>query len=140
MDGTREAEERTRIEALPVRHFQPLLALLPTLRAPLPSAMDPLTKEADGTYTYAPVHSTPVQELIDLCYALDLVLKVDWIAFAKERPFHERPHLIDAFDRFQCCQALTALVRGERFNDGLVDKEWRKGTLARIVAQLATVG
>jgi len=35
---------------------------------------------------------------------------------------------------------LTVLVRGERSTDGLVDAQWRKGTLARIVERLGKLG
>ncbi len=139
MDAAKEAAEHARIMALPAAHFGPLLALLPALRGPLPPVTPPLTAEADGTYTFAPLNVPEVQDLIMLCYTLDLVLQVDWIEFVIAQPFHESPERIDGFDRFQCCQALTALVRGERFNDGLVDGQWRKGTLARIVARLAAV-
>ncbi len=129
--------ERARIQALPAAHFQPLLDLLPQLRDPLPALPPCFRKEADGTVILAPQNVEPVDAFIQLCYALQLVFPCDWNSFVQEHPFHAMPRLIDRFDRFQCCQAITALVRGDRFTDGLVDGQWRNGNLARLVERLA---
>jgi len=131
--------ERARIAALPAAHLQPLLALLPQLRAPLPQPPPALRTEPDGTVSYAPLNVASVSDLIQLCYTLELVIPFDWNSFAVAHPFHEMPRIIDRFDRFQCCQALTALVRGDRFTDGLVDSQWRNGVLARLVERLGEV-
>ena len=81
-----------------------------------------------------PINVEPVDDLIPLCHALDLV-----DAFVQEHPFHQPHELIDGFDRFEYCQAHTALVRGERFTDGPVDAQGRKGTLARLVERSGEV-
>lgn len=140
MDELKEASERRRIEALPAAHFQPLIDLLPQLRDELPKPPPSLRTEPDGTLSYAPINVEPVDDFIQLCYTLDLVFPFDWSAFVQEHPFQQQHELIDGFGRIECCQALTALVRGERFNDGLVDEQWRKGTLARIVERLGKLG
>jgi len=140
MTASSDPAERARIMALHAAHFQPLLDLLPKLRGKLPKPPPGMRTEPDGTLSYAPINVEPVDDFIQLCYTLDLVVPFDWNAFVQEHPFHEQHELIDDFDRFQCCQALTALVRGERFTDGLVDAQWRKGTLARIVERLGALG
>lgn len=131
--------ERAKIDALPSAHFQPLIDLLPQLRGPLPQPPSALRTEPDGTMSYAPLNVQPVDAFIQLCCTLELVIPCDWSSFVREHPFHEVPRLIDRFDRFQCCQAITALVRGDRFTDGLVDSQWRNGNLARIVGRLGEV-
>jgi hypothetical protein len=131
--------ERARIDALPASHFQPLLDLLPQLRSELPQPPPWLRPEPDGTITYAPINVDAVYDFIKLCYAMPVIFPYDWNEFVREHPFHEFPRLIDRFDRFQCCQAITALVRGDRFSDGLLDMHWRNGNLARIVERLKEV-
>jgi hypothetical protein len=134
------AETLQRMAQLPAARFQPLFDLLPALQAPAPPASDPLRHEADGSLSYAPEHTDVVARLIDVCYELGVVLPIDWQGFVQQHPFHERPALIDGFDRLQCLSALTALVRGDRFSDGLLHHHWQQGTLARLVERLRVVG
>ncbi|MBL8002295.1 MAG: hypothetical protein JNL05_10070 [Flavobacteriales bacterium] len=136
----RLAEALQRMAQLPLAHFQPLFDLLPALQAPAPQAPDVLRHEADGSLTYAPEHADTVTRLIDACYEVGVVLPIDWPAFRDQHPFHERPQLIDGFDRLQCLSALTALVRGDRFSDGLLHNHWQQGTLAHLVQRLQAVG
>lgn len=127
MNAPNEAAERARIKALPAAHFGPLLDLLPALRAPLPSVTPPLTLEADGTYTYAPVNVQSVSQFIQLCYDLDLVMQVDWMDYAKAQPFHERHELIDGFD------ASTVARRSPHWCAVIVSMtDWWTGSGARV--------
>jgi hypothetical protein len=139
MDELKEANERRRMAALPAAHFQPLLDLLPKLRGKLPKPPPSLRTEPVGTLSHVPINVEPLDDLIQLCHALDLVVPFDRNAFVQEHPFHQPHELIDGFDRIEYCQALTALVRGERFTDGPVDAQWRKGSLARLVERSGEV-
>lgn len=132
--------DHARVEALPIIHFNPLLELLPELRRPPPDLPKDLFRDPDGTLILDPGNTPEVDRFIALCYELDIVLTSDWNAFVRQHPFHEQHALIHHFDRYQCCMALTALVRGDRFTSGLVDEEWRKGTLERLVERLAKLG
>lgn len=109
------------------------------MRGKLPKPPPSLRTEPDGTISYAPMNVEVVDDFIQLCYSLDLVFPFDWNAFVHEHPFHQQHELIDGFDRIECCQAITALVRGDRFTDGLVDSQWRNGNLARLVERLGEV-
>jgi len=131
--------EHARVEALPINHFNPLLELLPELRRPPPDLPKDLFRDPDGTLILDPGNTPEVDRFIALCYELDIVLTSDWNAFVKQRPFHEQHALIDHFDRYQCCMAITALVRGDRFMRGLVHEAWQKGTLARLVERLGAL-
>ena len=135
-----EGAQRTRIKALPIAHFQPLLDLLPDLRRPPPPAPEDSYRNPDGTLMLAPGNADEVDRFIALCYTLNIVLTDDWNAFVKAHPFDRTPALIDHFDRFQCCMAITALVRGDRFSSGLVEDAWQQGTLTRLVERLGVLG
>ena len=132
MDNT----ERTRIRSLPAAHFLPLLELLPDLRRPPAPVPENRYRNPDGTPMLVPGNADEVDRFIALCYTLDIVLTNDWNAFVKAHPFDRTPALIDGFDRYQCCMALTALVRGDRFISGLVEDAWQDGSLARLVERL----
>ncbi len=73
------------------------------------------------------------------CYDLGLVVPHDWQAFVQAQPFHQDHALIATFGLFQCCQALSAVIRGDRFNIGLAEELWNNGTLARLVERLQEV-
>lgn len=142
-----DADHEARINALPAEHFKPLLEWLPRLQQP-PAAhteeelAHPAVQfmDADGTPTFSiPGNTREVDAFIRLCYDLGLVIPCDWTAFMEAHPFREQPHLIDRFDRLQCCQAITALVRGDRFSEGTVAHAWRQGVLERIVGRLGEV-
>lgn len=127
MDELKEANERRRMAAHPAAHFQPLLDPLPKLRGKLPKPPPNLRTEPDGTLSHVPINVEPVDDFIPLCYTLDLVVPFDRNAFVQEHPFHQPHESIDGFERIEYCQALTALVRGERFTAGPVDAQGDAG-------------
>ena len=120
------------LESQPAEHFQPLLALLPEL----PAAQEPVNGERPDPAALPYPNSRELHRFITLCYDLRIMIVFDWPAWRSEVPFDQRPELIDTFDRTTCCMALTALVRGDRFNEGLVAWAWASGLLGRIVGQL----
>jgi hypothetical protein len=133
------AEDRERIAALPLAYFEPLFTLLPALEGPWPPLGKCCYIDARGVLVLSPPGFSPVVEALHhQCYALHLVLR--WT----DRSVFERKHPITAahigrFDRYQCCMALTALVRGERFCDGRLEEACRNGTVSRILRRLQLV-
>ncbi|MBL7964929.1 MAG: hypothetical protein JNM31_13920 [Flavobacteriales bacterium] len=142
-----DTDHPARINALPNEHFRPLLDWLPRLHQPpaAHTAEEPAHRtmqvmQSDATLMYnIPDNTGEVNAFIKCCYELGLVFPCDWPEFMQTHPFHQQPGLIDRFDRLQCCQALTALVRGERFSQGTVAHAWKSGVLAKIVGRLGVV-
>ena len=91
---------------------------------------------SDRTLPHFPTQTPGKYTGSSLCYDLRIMIVFDWPAWHSEVPFDQRPELIDTFDRTTCCMALTALVRGDRFNEGLVAWAWANGLLERIVGRL----
>ena len=120
------------LESQPAEHFLPLLELLPEL----PTMPGPASPEIPAPASLTYPSSREVHRFITLCYDLRIMIVFDWPAWRSEVPFDQRPELIDTFDRTTCCMALTALVRGDRFNEGLVAWAWANGLLERIVGRL----
>lgn len=56
--------------------------------------------------------SPAAEKFHTLGYQLHLVLRwMSWMDFRHGHPFTEQPVLIDTFDRYQCCMAITALKK-----------------------------
>ncbi len=134
-----DAEDRARLAALPVSHFEPLFALLPRLdRVKSEREEDEDGKDGSYTWVFVPSKACPVAlDFTTLCYRLHLVLRWgNWPAFMQAHPFWDRPAMIDQFDRYQCCMAITTIIRGDRFGDGTTEGYCRGGTVARIIRRL----
>lgn len=134
-----DAEDRARLSALPVSHFEPLFDLLPRLDSAQNGA-EVLPDGKEGQYSWAftpPTLSALAIEFTAVCYRLHLVLRWgNWPAFMQAHPFWDRPAMIDQFDRYQCCMAITTIIRGDRFGNGTTEGYCSGGKLARIIRRL----
>ncbi|MGE0733128.1 MAG: DUF6508 domain-containing protein [Alphaproteobacteria bacterium] len=66
-----------------------------------------------------------------------LVAGFDWAAWSGRNSYLDDPNSIDTADREDCRRLLTALIRGDRFNEGLLFNAFESGLLRRLVDRLA---
>lgn len=100
---------------------------------------EPRTEEVDGTervdhhFGY-PKYAGAVNAVVDQLYEAGMIVPFDWQSWAAEQNLNRRP----LSDQVTAVRYLTAVVRGERFNDGTVAEALESGRFAealRVVQQ-----
>ena len=68
-----------------------------------------------------------------------VIASFDWVAWGgRGRYLHDPASVADAsFD--DCCKLLTALIRGDRFNEGLVLEAFENGLLRHLIDRLSAL-
>lgn len=85
------------------------------------------------------VLSDEAQEFIQLLYEYEIVAGFDWPGWMNGRggDLIEHQALIDEAGLEDCRRLLTAIARGDRFNEGLFLDKLRDGTIRRILQRVA---
>lgn len=110
------------LSLLPATDWQKVFAFIPVF-------------EASGR-----AESDDVSKFCSLLYNLDLVVSFDWPHWEDGRRLVNNPELLNTIsDPVVCVKLLTALVRGDRFNEGLLEFMCSNGTVVGILKAMKRI-
>ncbi|MBN9546990.1 MAG: hypothetical protein J0I19_16110 [Alphaproteobacteria bacterium] len=128
-----------------------LAAYLPALRGPADTWIEITPLRGSGTVPDPYVMSSGVPrltqaalEFVEMLYDAGWVLEdfdwVQWVETVEGRTLHSDVGAVAAATEPQIAMLLTALVRRDRFADGVVAEAFRTGLMAAIAARAAALG
>ena len=116
------------------RHWQPLLDLIPEIEA-----TDKFEMMVDSEYSiferlpWAPV----VEEFVHLAYKLGVVINFDWGKWDDGRKMASTEDFnFDSIDIPTKCKLITAIIRNDRFNDGVLISAFESGLILKIIQSI----
>lgn len=60
----------------------------------------------------------------------------DWMKWPDSRRYVQHPHLIEQADELTCRRVLITLIRGERFNEGMIEEASARGLLTALAGRV----
>jgi hypothetical protein len=95
-------------------------------------------KQADGAYTMPWYQrSAVVNELERVAYELGIVVPFDWGTWDEGREIlHEKNPDFEQLDAVTLCKLITAIVRNDRFCDGVLVENFENGVIPKIILSL----
>jgi hypothetical protein len=116
------------------RHWQPLLDLIPVIEG-----TDRFESFVDSKYAlFAPLPWAPViQKFVDSAYELGLIVDFDWPKWDDGRKIaHNEDFNFDSIDVPTKCKLITAIIRNDRFYDGVLISAFESGLILKILQSI----
>jgi hypothetical protein len=92
-----------------------------------------------GYFDFSPRASDFIQSTYDLGLIRPELGWPSWLQTPEARALLNEPEKVASASAEQLSNVLTALVRGDRFNDGLLARAWESGMLLAIVRRAAVL-
>jgi hypothetical protein len=115
-------------------HWQPLLDLIPVIES-----TDQFEEIVNSKYDgFAPIpHVKIVQNFVELAYELGVIVDFEWFKWDDGRKIASNKDFnYDSIDIPTKCKLITAIIRNDRFNDGVLVSAFESGLILKILQSI----
>ena len=130
---------RIKINALTQEDWEPLLALIPEIENTSKfgewkgGEKSPNGSIAMPWCMFAPI----VQKFLDAVYAIPIIIRFDWVEWDEgQKIASDVDFEFDTLDIVKKCKLITAIVRGNRFCEGVLVSVFESGLIVKILKSI----
>ncbi len=134
-----ENNYKEQIHAFSQQDWQPLIELIPKVESTSKfSEWASGEKEEEETIQFSYCKEEPiVSQFLDIAYKLPIIISFDWGAWDEGRKIVSNDEFdFDTIDIPAKCKLITAIVRNNRFCDGVLVSAFESGQILRILRSI----
>lgn len=97
-----------------------------------------LKKYKDGTVSFPfYIHTEIVNQFVKIAYDTGIIIPFDWSGWKQGQVmFRDNDFDFDSVDVFTKCKLITAIVRADRFSDGVLIEAFRSGLILKVLKSI----
>jgi len=134
-----ENNYKEQIHAFTQQDWQPLIELIPKVESTLKlGEWASAEKNEEETIQFPDcIEETIVSQFLDIVYRLPIIISFDWGAWEEGREIASNDDFDhDTLDLPTKCKLITAIVRNNRFCDGVLVSAFESGLILRILKSI----
>lgn len=128
-----------RINTFKPADWQELLSLIPEIESTTVFATDhPMQQDENGDYIITPTINGPlINRFLKIAYNMPIIISFDWAAWDEGRKMASDEHFdFNTVDIPTKCKLITALVRNDRFCDGVLAGAFKSGLIMKLLKSI----